>query len=344
MLAMRIVLAFAALVLAAGETRAQEAPPIEARPASQAAPEIPPMAGDPASYYPERAKRMDQGGKALLSCMADTQGLLTDCRLITETPGGWGFGDAALKMAKDGALRRTSPRGIAERIVFATPFSPPSGKPLSLPKRKVSVLLPQRLIGEPPSPPASVTRGETIVSFPFAFNRTAVLDEDVTSRSRWLKGVLVPAGSPGFYTGTLKLQRPAVTGEVWCFVPLPIEDALGARCLAVLGKEAIVLPPGNPYVLNGFVAKRGALIPATVPHFEEKAVAIPGNLSLEYRFQGWTPAYAEVQELAGGWPFILRPLPRQADGRALLQTLAGDFWLSPVAGAPDRAAISPAAP
>jgi TonB family protein len=334
----RPVLVAALWLIVANGAYAQEAPVFDTRLAPQAPLDFAASSKDPdpAHYYPDRAQRMEMSGSALLSCTADPQGGLSDCALLSEAPEGWDFGAAALKMARAGLIRKAPPNGLGGKIVVPVTFSPKSVPPRPLP--------PRRLVGEPPKPAASVTLGETIVGFPFAFNRTAVLHEDVAFRSRWVKGVLARAGSPGFYTGTLHWDRPDATGEVWCFLTLPTEDPSKAVCLVMLGEEAIVIPGGNPYVPVGFATKRGAVLFANAPHFEETAIGIPGDLRLEYRFQGWTPAYAEVEEFAGGRQVILRPLRRQADGRALLQTPAGDYWLTPAPDAPSRAEVTAAAP
>jgi hypothetical protein len=58
-------------------------------------------------YFPERAQRFEISGKARMQCVADA-GQLAACQLIHEWPAGFGFGDAALKLAH---LFRTSGAG-----------------------------------------------------------------------------------------------------------------------------------------------------------------------------------------------------------------------------------------
>lgn len=50
-----------------------------------------------ARYYPERALRMEKQGSARLECQIQPDGSL-NCSVADETPAGYGFGDAGLKM------------------------------------------------------------------------------------------------------------------------------------------------------------------------------------------------------------------------------------------------------
>ena len=50
-------------------------------------------------YYPERATRAAIPGKVVMDCLVQTGGILGDCKLVSETPEGYGFGEKALEMA-----------------------------------------------------------------------------------------------------------------------------------------------------------------------------------------------------------------------------------------------------
>lgn len=54
--------------------------------------------GNPLRFYPERAQRLAVEGAATISCVVDASGRLQDCRVLDETPAGYGFGEAALRM------------------------------------------------------------------------------------------------------------------------------------------------------------------------------------------------------------------------------------------------------
>ena len=50
-------------------------------------------------YYPERAMRAKIPGKVILNCLTLSGGTLGDCKIVSESPEGFGFGEAALKLA-----------------------------------------------------------------------------------------------------------------------------------------------------------------------------------------------------------------------------------------------------
>lgn len=53
---------------------------------------------DPSRYYPERAQGLHVEGKTTIKCTLPENGRLTDCVVLSESPAGYGFGDAAIKM------------------------------------------------------------------------------------------------------------------------------------------------------------------------------------------------------------------------------------------------------
>jgi periplasmic protein TonB len=68
-----------------------------------------PSAEEMSRYYPERAIDLDLTGQATLFCSVVASGKLADCRVVSETPAGAKFGDAALKLA---SFFRMSPRTV----------------------------------------------------------------------------------------------------------------------------------------------------------------------------------------------------------------------------------------
>ena len=63
--------------------------------------ELRPSGEDLARDYPEEAMRRNLEGRATISCTVTTYGDLSDCRVISETPPGAGFGEAALKLSEE---------------------------------------------------------------------------------------------------------------------------------------------------------------------------------------------------------------------------------------------------
>ena len=50
--------------------------------------------------YPQRALREKVQGRVTLRCQVTKTGTLTGCRVLSETPAGYGFGEAALTLSK----------------------------------------------------------------------------------------------------------------------------------------------------------------------------------------------------------------------------------------------------
>jgi len=53
-----------------------------------------------ADAYPGRALRTERSGSATLACSVTASGALTSCSVLAETPEGYGFGTAALKLTR----------------------------------------------------------------------------------------------------------------------------------------------------------------------------------------------------------------------------------------------------
>lgn len=69
-----------------------------------------PNARDFARYFPDRALDAGQSGNVTLSCIIGGSGRLA-CSVVSESPGGYGFGDAALGISRQLRVRTRLPDG-----------------------------------------------------------------------------------------------------------------------------------------------------------------------------------------------------------------------------------------
>ncbi|HEX2815626.1 MAG TPA: hypothetical protein VHN39_04505, partial [Phenylobacterium sp.] len=58
-----------------------------------------PTVKDFVAAYPPRAATEFMAGKASIGCKANPDGYLIDCKVISETPADYGFGDAAVTLS-----------------------------------------------------------------------------------------------------------------------------------------------------------------------------------------------------------------------------------------------------
>ncbi|MDB5469842.1 MAG: hypothetical protein JWR84_1402 [Caulobacter sp.] len=78
--------------------------------------------------YPRMALRRNVSGLAVLWCSVRPDGWLRDCRVVSETSTGYGFGQAAIDVSpryrlasKDALGRRVAGRFVRFSVVFRTP-------------------------------------------------------------------------------------------------------------------------------------------------------------------------------------------------------------------------------
>lgn len=64
-------------------------------------------------HYPVRAQFKSVDGKAVVECHIGKGGFLADCAVLEESPGDFGFGEAALNVAKTCQLAEKTPSGIS---------------------------------------------------------------------------------------------------------------------------------------------------------------------------------------------------------------------------------------
>jgi hypothetical protein len=204
--------------------------------------------------------------------------------------------------------------------------------------------------GDPVVSSATVERGGSIIRIPFRYRHTAVLTQDVVGYSITVSGVQAPAGSPGYYAGTfsggVSPAGPRGPKDMWCFLPRVAGGEREHLCLLrnVAGVAAIAPTRMNPYLWTQFAPATGTFDYVRTPIFERRPVEIPGDLTLEYRFGGWSDSAARVTEYAAGREVREFTLPRNADGTATLRTIAGTIAIAPVSTERNGAAITLTAP
>jgi TonB family protein len=86
-----------------------------------------PDGADMSSFYPARAARQDLNGRARIKCVVAADGRLAECRVLSESPPGEGFGAAAVALSSkfrllppDGPVGSPAPE-ITIPIVFEIP-------------------------------------------------------------------------------------------------------------------------------------------------------------------------------------------------------------------------------
>lgn len=293
------------------------------------------------AYYPEQALRLGVSGRVTLDCQANDDGTLSDCRLLSEFPKGYDFGVAALRMAKVQLAPWSGPTG--GRVSVPVDFNADDAKAAPSRSRRPPAGPPRRLAGAPSPVAPRVKPGETILTEPFAFNRTAVLTNEVKGHTLLVMGLKIPPGSPGFYAGMFG-TGPERMVSTWCFVPPSKNGRVRSTCLMLYRDEAAVVPRVvNGYAFSSFgIPSSGRMDYANTPTFEEKAVDIPGDLRLDYRLRRWKKTWVEVEVWANGEIADVKIATKGPDGRARLETLSGAYWLSQPADDPTAATVEPA--
>lgn len=121
---------FAGLAVAASAAEVGGTP-AQARPATPPDWLRKPSPEDMSRYYPIPARRRDIGGKVRVQCRLASDGVLSGCVVLSETPPGYGFGEAALNVAPRFQMRPGTREGqpIGGQIIIPISFRPEAPAP-----------------------------------------------------------------------------------------------------------------------------------------------------------------------------------------------------------------------
>lgn len=198
------------------------------------------------------------------------------------------------------------------------------------------------VVGKPTISAGPVARGGTVLSFGYLYRHTAVLTEDVTGFSITVPGVQAPKGAPGYYAGTFVSTGTYAAGglsELWCFLPAVVGGKRESLCLLKNqpGVAAIAPTRMNPWLWTQFAPATGSFDYVRTPIYERRAVEIPGNLTMDYLFAGWTRSGIRLEIRAVGREVeTVEVLRAPGAASARLRTVAGDFDLGFDPANPDQ--------
>jgi hypothetical protein len=178
-----------------------------------------------------------------------------------------------------------------------------------------------------------VGRGDALVTVPYRYRHTAVLTEDVVGFSITVRGIQAPAGAPGYYAGTFLSSGPYVqagASDLWCFLPSVAGGARESLCLLRNQPAIAAIAPTrmNPWLWTQFAPATGSFDYVKTPIFERRTVVIPGDLTLEYRFAGWTRSGARIEIRAVGREVSTSEVLADVNGGVHLRTIAGEYSLT----------------
>jgi|CXWL01.1.fsa_nt_gi hypothetical protein len=179
--------------------------------------------------------------------------------------------------------------------------------------------------------PGVVRRNEAIISVPFSYIRTGVLRSDI--RDSLFGLVQGTVGSPAYWAGQYGPY------DVWCIFPRNDgRDDTRPYCLAKSQSVewATVLNPNNPrfFVTLAYDSMGPRVSPIEI---EERDVEVEPDLRLEYRFREWDRDDLDLTVYSARRLAYVFSVPRNPDGSADLDTLAGRVHLTP--GPEGRGAI-----
>ena len=83
------------------------------------------------AVYPAHAAQQRIGGRAMINCVANVNGLLEACQVVSESPTGEGFGAAALLLMSEEAVNRAGVTPLARYVGASAAGASGAAAPLS---------------------------------------------------------------------------------------------------------------------------------------------------------------------------------------------------------------------
>ena len=79
-----------------------------------------------AEYYPDVAQRESKTGTSTIKCVVTPRGSLTNCQVLSESPAGYGFGQASVRMARVFKIKPATRDGkpVEGTITLPDPLDP----------------------------------------------------------------------------------------------------------------------------------------------------------------------------------------------------------------------------
>ncbi|MFN3512827.1 MAG: TonB family protein [Phenylobacterium sp.] len=78
--------------------------------------------GPAGPFYPEKAVRYRKDGQAVIACFVSDGGELQRCKIVSESPKGFFFGEAALALARNRRILAEAPHEAGRAQQFVVPF------------------------------------------------------------------------------------------------------------------------------------------------------------------------------------------------------------------------------
>jgi|CXWL01.1.fsa_nt_gi hypothetical protein len=189
-------------------------------------------------------------------------------------------------------------------------------------------------VGDVTKAQGPIERGDVVLSFPYEYRRTGVLQNDVRGTGVFaLRTLYAAVGTPGFMLGEFSTGGSGRGSQVWCFQrPATEEPERAERIVCFLGAWPLnfIRPP---LLISSFSINPSHHNTSDIPVVEEGTVTLPFDLRLEFRMRAWNRRFLQLDLYADGERINTFSVPRAADGSATLPSVAGSIRFVQAGGA-----------